>query len=183
MKEKNRLLLFIIFMLSFQSIVVCQTIIEEGKGIDSLTIGIKETKVIKFLGENYKRKEYHDKKYVLEYKKELINLVFDKDSVLEKIDISIGKHNYKTKKGLRVEKKTTITEIEKIYGEDWGGISNNQQIYYDIGIGFIFKKNYLKEVVIEKGDDYSFYEYIEGIYIPKDLEDCYKELDKMLERM
>ena len=95
--------------------------------------------------------------------------------------------NYKTAKGLKIKEGLKISEIESVYGEDWWTTDENEEVGYDIGIRFETKNNITQRIIIEESDlgernDYSFYEYLEGIYIPKNLNECYNELNSMLDK-
>ena len=191
MNKLNHLTLNKIFGISFIlissfNIVFSQSVIKEGKGIDSLTLGIKESKVINILGHNYNRKNIEDEEYILEYSEKLMSFTFDNDSIVYEIIIE-PKLNLKTAKGLKIKEGLIISDIENIYGEDWWSCKGCDDIGYDIGIRFETKNNIIQKVIIEesdleKGNDYSFYEYLEGIYIPKNLNECYNELNSMFDK-
>lgn len=185
MKLKKTFVIFFTFLL-YSQLTFCQKIIEEGKGIDSLTLGIKESKIIKFLGDNYTRQEIDNFEFILEFKNKGLSFAFDKDSVVYEIWIN-PKFNFRTKKGLTLTSKLRIVDIEKVYGVDWWSSKENNYIAFNIGIRFETKDSLIQRVIIEesdlkKGNDYSFYEYLEGIYIPKNLEECYIELNKILDK-
>ena len=164
-------------------LICCQTIVEEGKGIDSLTLGIKESKIINSLGENYTRKKIDNVEYILEYPKKGLSFVFDQDSIVYEIIINPN-DKLKTKKGLIIKPGLKVSDVEKVYGKNWWSTKESNDVGFDIGITFQTKDSIVQKIVIEesdleKGNDYSFYEYIEGVYIPKDLNDCFKEMDSL----
>lgn len=172
-------------LISTIHIVFSQTIIE-GRGIDSLTLGIKESKVIRLLGQNYNRKNIEDKEYILDYPEKLISVSFDKDSIVYEIDIEPN-INLKTAKGLKIKQGLKISDIEKVYGDDWWTAKGSGDVGFDIGIRFITKDSVIQKVIIEEsdlesGNDYSFYEYIEGNYIPKDLNECLDQLNLLFNK-
>jgi hypothetical protein len=168
------------------NIAFSQSIIKEGKGIDSLTLGIKESKVIAILGNNFNRKSTADNEYILEYSEKLLSFVFDNDSIVYEIIIEPNL-NLKTSKGLEIKQGLTITDIENIYGDDWWATKENGEVGFDIGIRFDIKNDKVYQIVLEEsdleeGNDYSFYEYLEGKYIPKNLNECYNELNSTLDK-
>jgi len=59
-------------------------IIEEGKGIGELTLGIKESKTIEILGDNYQRRILNDY-YELEYPDKHLIIGFDSGSIVNYI--------------------------------------------------------------------------------------------------
>lgn len=180
-------IIVIFFLLSSFQSIFCQIIIKEGKGIDSLTLGIKQSKVIKILGNKFSRQNLEDKEFVLRYREKKISFVFDKDSIVYEIIIEPS-INIKTSKGLKLKKDFNISDVEKIYGKDWWTTKGSNEIGYDLGLRFEYKKNkIIKKIIIEESDlegqnDFTFYEYIEGYYIPKNLNECYLEFDKILDK-
>jgi hypothetical protein len=196
---RNQFIFIFFTLFSFQ--FGYSQIIEEGKGIDSITIGIKESKVTKFLGNNYNRKNIDDNEYILVYSKKALTIAFDKDSIVYEISIK-PTIKRKTLKGLIITPKLKISDVEKVYGDEGWYVTADSTIDngYDSGIVFrtnIMTKNkkkveisdslYLEskiiEIIIEQSEnDYSFQEYIEGIYIPKNLTECYKEIDHFLKQ-
>lgn len=185
MKLKKTFVIFII-LLNYSQFTFCQKIIEEGKGIDSLTLGVKESKIINFLGQDYTRKKIDDFEFILEFKNRGLSFAFDQDSVVYEIWIN-PKVNFRTKKGLLLTSELRIVDVEKVYGVDWWSTKENNYIAFDIGIKFEIKDDVIQKVIIEesdlkKGNDYSFYEYLEGIYIPKNLDECYIELNTILDK-
>lgn len=172
-----------LLILSF-NIVFSQSIIKEGKGIDSLTLGIKESKVINILGNNFNRKDIEDDEYILEYSEKLMSFTFGNDSIVYEIIIE-PRLNLKTAKGLKIKEGLMISDIEKVYGEDWWTCKGCNDIGYDIGIRFETENGIIQKVIIEEsdldgGNDHSSYEYIDGEYIPKNLKNCFDRLNSML---
>ena len=209
MKINKTILIFYITQILIISInSTYGQIIEEGKGIGEITLGIKETKIIKLLGENYQRtiqKEY----YELEFQEKYLIIGFDFDSLVNYILIK-PEINLPTKKGLKVTKDLILNDVKKKYGTgrfcSFTKNDSNMTFCYDYGITFyvstIYKndkplwfwkkifqleKEYKKAKItfIEisenelKNSDNTFYEYYEGIYIPKDINDCIAQIDKL----
>lgn len=194
---RNQLIFIFFTLFSFQ--FVSSQIIEEGKGIDSITIGIKESKVTKFLGKNYDRKNIDDDKYILVYSKKALAITFDKDSVVYEISIK-PTIKRKTYKGLTIKSELKISDVEKVYGEEGWYTKTDSTINNGYDSGIVFRTNLLTknketleitdslylesnviEIIIEQSEnDYSFQEYLEGIYIPKNLTECFKEIDRFL---
>lgn len=177
---------FSFLLISSFSIAFSQSIIKEGKGFDSVTLGIKESKVINLLGKNFNRKNIEDEEYILEYPEKLMSFTFDNDSIVYEIIIE-PTINLKTSKGLDIRQGLKVSDIEKIYGDDWWTTGKGNVIGYDIGISFETKNKIVHKVIIEEsdlleGNDYSFYEYLGGIYIPKSLNDCYNQLNSILDK-
>jgi len=173
-------------LISSFNIVFSQSIIKEGKGIDSLTLGIKESKIVTILGNNFNRKTIEDDEYILEYPEKLISFAFDNDSIVYEI-IMEPTVDFITEKGLKIKQGLKISDIENVYGVDWWTTDGSYEVGYDIGIRFETKNNIIQKIIIEESDlgkenDYSFYEYLEGIYIPKNLNECYNELNSMLDK-
>ncbi len=182
----HRKLFILVILISSFKISLSQYIIKEGKGIDSLTLGIKETKVINILGNKFKRKPIDTTDYILDYYNKPISVIFDKDSIVYGIEVKLNYTlNIKTSKGLKLKSRVTIKDIESIYGEDWWTTKESNEIEYDMGIVFELRQDTLSKIIIQasdldSGNDYSFYEYINGIYIPENLSQCFKQLDNML---
>jgi|GEM_PF-1011715 len=165
-------------------------IIKEGKGIDSITIGIKESKIKNILGEIYTRKNLENNGYSLAYSTKALTITFDNDSIVNEILINPSVKR-KTFKGLIIKPNLKMSEVRKVYGkENWitkdGDTINNG---YDSGIIFRTKldKNNIHsnviEIIIEQNrEDYDFQDYIEGVYIPKNLSECFKELNRLLKQ-
>lgn len=194
---RNQFLFIFFTLFSFQ--FVSSQIIEEGKGIDSITIGIKESKVTKFLGKNYDRKNINDDEYILVYSKKALAITFDKDSVVYEISIK-PTIKRKTHKGLIITSELKISDVEKVYGEEGWHTKTDSTINKGYDSGIVFRTNLLTknkeilkitdslylesnviEIIIEQSEnDYSFQEYLEGIYIPKNLTECFKEIDHFL---
>jgi hypothetical protein len=173
-------------IISSFNIVYSQSIIKEGKGIDSLTLGIKESKVIDILGNNFNRKNIEDDEYILEYSEKLMSFTFDNDSIVYEIIIE-PKLNLKTAKGLKIKEGLMISDIENVYGEDWWTCKGCGDVGYDIGIRFETENDIIQNVIIEEsdlneGNDYSFYEYIDGEYIPENLNKCFERLNLMFDQ-
>lgn len=182
----NKIVVISFLLISSLNFVFSQSIIKEGKGIDSLVLGIKESKVIDILGNNFSRKAIKDNEYILLYPEKLMSFTFDSDSIVCNIILEPNV-NYKTAKGLKIKEGLKISEIESVYGEDWWTTDENEEVGYDIGIRFETKNNITQRIIIEESDlgernDYSFYEYLEGTYIPKNLNECYNELNSMLDK-
>lgn len=180
----NKIVGISLLLISSFNIAFSQSIIKEGKGIDSLTLGIKESKVIAILGNKFNRKSIEDNEYILAYPEKLISFAFDNDSIVYEIILEPNL-NFETVEGLKIKKGLKISEIENVYGEDWWTTDESDDVGYDIGIRFETKNNTVQKVIIEesdleKGNDYSFYEYLEGKYIPKNLNECYNGLNTML---
>ena len=186
-KIKLKKIIILFFLLSSFQSVFCQIIVKEGKGIDSLTLGIKQSKIIKFLGNKFSRQNLEDNEFILRYREKKISFVFDKDSIVYEIIIEPS-INIKTSKGLELKKDFNVSYVEKIYGKDWWTAKDSNEIGYDLGIRFEFEKNKtIKKIIIEEShlegqNDFTFYEYIEGYYIPKNLNECYLEFDKILDK-
>jgi hypothetical protein len=180
-------IIVIFFLLSSFQSIFCQIIVKEGKGIDSLTLGIKQSKIINILGNKFSRQTLEDNEFVLKYRERKLSFVFDKDSIVYEIIIEPS-INIETLKGLKSKKDLNVSDVEKIYGEDWWTAKGSNEIGYDLGIRFEYKKNKnIKKIIIEESDlenqnDFTFYEYIEGYYIPKNLNDCFLEFDKILDK-
>lgn len=178
-------IIVVFFLFSCFQPIFCQLIVKEGKGIDSLTLGIKQSKVIKLLGNKFSRKSLADNEFVFNYSERKISFVFDKDSIVYEIILEPS-INIETAKGLKLRKGLNISDVEKIYGDDSWTTDGSNEIGYDIGIRFEYKKNeVINKIIIEESDlgnqnDFSFYEYIEGSYIPKNLNECLIEIDKIL---
>lgn len=188
----NRYQFIIIFFSLLQIQFVSSQTIEEGKGIDSIKIGIKESKVTKFLGTNYVRKDIEDNEYTLNYSKNALTVSFDKDSVVYEISIK-PTIKRQTSKGLQITPELKISDIEKVYGDESWYTFNDTIINqgYDSGITFRVKNNKkitaidplfieskVTEIIIEQSEnDYSFQEYIDGVFIPKNLTECFNEID------
>jgi hypothetical protein len=180
----NRTFSISFLLLFFFNTVVSQSIIKEGRGIDSLTLGIHESKVIAILGNNFQRKPMYKIDHVLIFPEKHIRCVVDEDNVVFEIIID-AMEGFETAKGLKIKKGLTIQDIEAVYGEDWWTSEEYGEVGFDIGIRFEMKNDKVYQIVIEEsdledGNDYSFYEYIEGTYIPKDLEECFEQLNLML---
>lgn len=206
---KIKLLIFIIIITTQNSYT--QTIFE-GKGVGEITLGIKEKKVKKILGEKFVSKTYENKSFEYQFSNKKINVVFDKDSIVSEIEV-LPSNNLKTQKGLKLSENLTLKEVEKIYG------NKDDDIYYayfdeyiivgyNIGISFQLKPIYYNDsllkiwnneteetepkylnskvlnIIIEETDsekkDYSFYEYINGVYIPENIEEAFSQLDYLL---
>jgi len=172
-------------LISSFNIALSQSIIKEGKGIDSLTLGIKESKVKAILGENFNRKSAYENDYILEYPEKQMSFAFDNDSIVYEIVIE-PTLSLNTSKGLKIKQGLTVKDIETVYGNDWWTTKENGEVGYDIGIRFEIKNDKVYQIVIEEsdldeGNDYSFYEYIDGIYIPKNLNQCFEQLNLMLD--
>jgi len=182
-------------------------IIEEGKGIGELTLGIKESKTIEILGDNYQRRILNDY-YELEYPDKHLIIGFDSGSIVNYILIKSGV-NLTTKKGLKVTEALTLKDVKRVYGTgrkcSYTKDDETLSFSYDFGISFYvesiykdgkqlwlwknfaqlekeYKKSKVMEISIEeselKNSDFTFYEYYDGIYIPKDLNDCFSQIDK-----
>lgn len=182
----SKIFRFLFLLISSFNIAFSQSIIKEGKGIDSLTLGIKESKVVNLLGKNYNRKNIEDEEYILEYSEKLMSFTFDSDSIVYQI-IFEPTINLKTSKGLKITQELNVSDIENIYGDDWWTLEGIDEIGYDIGISFEFDNNkilkiFIEESDMEEGNDYSFYEYLEGIYIPENLNDCFNELNSLFDK-
>jgi len=206
MKKTCFLNILLFLFILFPSFIFGQ-LIEEGRGIDKITLGIKEAKIIDILGLEYKR-TFQDDYYELEYQKEHLTIGFDKDSVVNYI-LVYPKIDLRTKKGLKVSTELTLKDVKRKYGT--GGKCSytkgkkTMSFCYDYGISFFvntiykdgkqlwlwknffqlekeYKRSKVVEISIEESDlknsDYSFYEYYDGVYIPKDIEDCIGQLNK-----
>ncbi|HHH53596.1 MAG TPA: hypothetical protein ENK91_08050 [Bacteroidetes bacterium] len=176
---KIKLLILLLFSLKIYS----QTI-EEGKGYGLVLLGSKYNTIIKILGNDYTKhevKEYDE--FYFDYIKKEIIVNFDSDSIVNEITFKTS-INKKTKKGLLIKNGITILDVEKVYGDDWWTTKGSGDLGYDCGIRFHAKDSIITKVIIEESDlkdkDYSFYEYIEGVYIPKNLDECLSEIDKKL---
>ncbi|WP_303923383.1 DUF6794 domain-containing protein [Draconibacterium sediminis] len=197
--------LFFLFF-SFPYVILGQTI-EEGKGIGELTLGIKESKVIEILGSNYNRRNQKEN-YEIEFSDKHLIIGFDSDSIVDYILIQPGinlktKKGLKITEGLTLKdvkkiygtgRKCSYTKNDETmsFCYDWG-ISfyvnsiykNGKQLWLWKNF-FQLEKEYKKSKVVEisieesdlKNSDYTFYEYYDGVYIPKDLDDCFNQLDK-----
>lgn len=150
-------------------------------------LGIKESKVTKLLGKDFKRDNiYEEDYYTLVYPEKLMSFTFDNDSILFEIILE-PTINLKTSKGLKIEKGLKISDLERVYGDDWWTCKGCNDVGYDIGIRFETKNNIVKKIIIEEsdldeGNDYSFYEYLDGIYIPKNLNECISQLNLILDK-
>ncbi len=197
----------LILIISFQN--VFSQIIEEGKGIDSITLGIKESKVVSILGNECNRTAIDSNDYILNFKKKNLKIAFDKDSIVYEIIIAT-KAKRQTSKGLFINKRLKLSDVEKVYGngDDSWYTTDSINVYfgYDCGISFRVKAIYedgkmlnvwnseldtaeikylnlkIDEISIEQsdletGNDYSFYEYINSIYIPKNIDECITQIN------
>ncbi len=168
-------LLFIVTNLNSQTI-------EEGKGFNSIILGLKSYEIIEELGENYSQ-SVTDVGFTYNYSKENIELFFNKDSILNGI-VFKPDINLMTSKGLMVKEGLTVDEVTNIYGyRDWV-LSETDVLGYDIGILFYYDGKMVTQIEIEEQDedyiDITIQEYIDGVYIPKDLEESIEQLNILL---
>jgi hypothetical protein len=180
----KKLCLFLFIQLTLHS-TFAQIIIQEGRGIDSLTLGIKEAKVTSMLGNKFQRKSVTKEDYMLTYSEKFISVVFDKDSIVYEIIIDPFA-DFQTSKGLQIKRQMALADVEKVYGNDWWTAEGYEEAGFDVGIRFELKNDMVSKIIIEEsdldeGNDYSFYEYIDGTYIPKNLADCFDQLNTMLD--
>lgn len=176
---------FIVFLLLIHTnIFFSQSVIIEGRGFESLTLGIKENKVVDILGNTFKRTDLGNGFYNLEYIQKGITIGFDKNKIVDEI-IFEPSSNFITSKGLKLRLGLKVSDIESIYGEDWWTCKGCDYFGYDIGIRFETSNNTIEKIIIEQsdldeGNDYSFYEYLNGEYIPENLNKCFDQLNSML---
>ena len=112
----KHIIIIIFSLISFYS--HSQSIVE-GKGIDSIHLGLKKSKVIHLLGNDYKSVTYDYGHTGLVYKDKKIEVLFDKDDdVCFEIVISSGLRA-STAKGLKTHEDVTVNDIFNVYGDEW----------------------------------------------------------------
>lgn len=175
---------FVFLLLIHTNIFFSQSVIIEGKGFESLTLGIKENKVIDILGNSFKRIDLGNGYYNLEFIQKGITIGFDENSIVDEI-IFEPNSNFITSKGLKLQSDLKVSDIERIYGEDWWTCKGCDYFGYDLGIRFETRNDRIEKIIIEEsdlkeGNDYSFYEYLNGKYIPENLNECFEQLNSIL---
>jgi len=189
-------ILIILALLNFNS--HSQTIVE-GKGVDSIYLGLKKFTIIQLLGNNYKSVTYDYGHTGLIYEDKKLEILFDKyHDVSFEIIISSG-FKGKTTKGLEVNEDLTVKDIFDLYGDEWYFYKNQTiGIQYDFGISFkteyspsYIEKDFSKNIdflsskistisIEENEDDNSFQEYLDGEYIPLNIDEAYSELIRLI---
>ncbi|MEX0997708.1 MAG: DUF6794 domain-containing protein [Flavobacteriaceae bacterium] len=157
-------------------------IIEEGKGFNTIYLGLKSLEIIEKLGEEYTSKK-DELGFSINYKNEDIELFFDKDSILFSI-VFPPTINLVTSKGLMIKEGLTVDDVTKTYGyRDWT-LSETEVLGYDIGIIFYYEGKMVTQIEIDEQDedyiDVTIQEYLDEVYIPKDLEESIEQINTLL---
>lgn len=193
-------LLTIIFSILFNN-SFCQ-IISEGIGCDNIYLGQSKKTLIKEIGKEFSKKKVNDFNYIV-YKN--IEVGFDEDDIIDEI-VVYPISDLKTINGKIIEQNTLVRKIVEKFGDEWG-YSGESPVFLDYENGISFETNYkltadkskdlsanadflnskIISVVISEPDsilenNYIHYEYIDGTYIPKNLEETFAELEKLLKK-
>lgn len=195
MKINKTLILFLISYLSF-----CQTN-ENIVGYGEILLGESKKTLLSKIGNAFSQKKINGNKY-LYYKN--IEISLDKYDVIDEITIYLDSNI--TIDSFTIKKESKVDDIIKTFGEDWSYHGKNpvylnyengitfetEYILHDtISINLSENKNFLESkiisIIISESDEsslYAFknYEYIDGVYIPKNLDDSFTELNKLIKR-
>lgn len=170
-------------------------------GYGEILLGESKKTLLSKIGNSFSPKRINDTNYIF-YKNVEISL--DDFDVIEDItinmdfDINLGK--------IIINKWSKVEDIIKIFGEKWS-YYGKKPVYFDYENGISFETTYIIEdtiskvlstnqnflnskiisIVISESDEnseeiFKNYEYIEGVYIPKNLDETYTELNKLLKR-
>lgn len=195
MKVVLIILLFLIFNISFSQSNEIIT------GYGEILLGESKKTLLNKIGNNFSEKKINDTKYIY-YKN--IEVSLDDFEIIEEITIKIDS-NIKLN-NITINRESKVEDIIKFFGEDWGYYGENP-IYLEYENGISFETNYVLDNTIskdlyvnqnflnstitsivitksEKRSEETFrnYEYIEGVYIPKNLEETFNELSKLIKR-
>lgn len=207
-KKKNSLqnLVFvrILMIITFSSVInnsFCQTLYE-GIGYDSIYLGESKKTLLKKIGEAYTIKKVKEYQYIL-FKNIVIGL--DDDNIIDEIKI-IPTSDIQTVSGKTLKHNSIVQNIIDSFGEDWG-YSGKNTVYLEYETGISFETNYflssdspkdlsnnndflnskIISITISESDsvtenNYTYYEYLDGTYIPRNIDETYSELDRLLKR-
>lgn len=195
MKISKILIFFPISYLSF-----CQTN-ENIVGYGEILLGESKKTLISKIGNKFSQKKINGYKY-LYYKN--IEISLDENDVIDEITIYLDSNI--TIDSFSIKKESKVDDIIKTFGEEWG-YHGKKPVYIDYENGISFETEYVLQdtisknlsenkyflnskiisIIISESDKnslYAFknYEYIEGIYIPKNLHDSFTELNKLIKR-
>ncbi|OFY93920.1 MAG: hypothetical protein A3K10_05485 [Bacteroidetes bacterium RIFCSPLOWO2_12_FULL_31_6] len=195
MKITKTLILFLISYLSF-----CQT---NGNivGYGEILLGESKKTLISKIGNKFSQKKINDNKY-LYYKN--IEISLDEYDVINEITIHLDSNI--TIDSFSIKKESKVDDIIKTFGEEWG-YYGKKPVYLDYENGISFETEYILHdtisknlsqnkyflsskiisIIISESDENSLdafknYEYIDGVYIPKNLDDSFTELNKLIKR-
>ena len=195
MKIVITILLCFIFNISFSQTSEIIT------GYGEILLGESKKTLLSRIGNNFSQKRINGTKYIF-YKN--IEISLDDFDVIEEITIKMDSNINLGKKIINKESK--VEDIIKIFGEEWV-YYGKKPVHLDYENGISFETSYILEdtiskdlstnqnflnskiisIVISESDEnseeiFKKYEYIEGVYIPKNLDETYTELSKLLKR-
>jgi len=193
MKTVITILFCLIFNISFSQEI------EIINGYGEIFLGESKKTLLKKIGNNFSQKKINGYKYI--FYKNIVICLDDFDVVEEitiKLDSNINLNN------IIVSKDSKVKDIIKIFGEEWG-YYGKKPVFLDYENGISFETSYVLEettskelstnqnfldskiisLVISESEidsDLTFknYEYIEGVYIPKNLDETFDELNKVI---
>lgn len=193
MKTVITILFCFIFTISFSQ----ENEIINGYG--EIFLGESKKTLLKKIGNNFSQKKIDGNKYIY-YKNLEISL--DDYDVIEEISIKIDS-NIKLN-NIVISNETKVKDIIDFFGNEWGYYEKNP-VNIDFDNGISFETNYILDDVTSKdlsvnqnflnskitslviseseiNSDETFknYEYIEGVYIPKNLDETFTELSKLI---
>ncbi len=193
MKTVITILFCFIFTFSFSQKI------ELINGYGEIFLGESKKTLLKKIRNNFSQKKIDGNKYIY-YKNLEISL--DEYDVIEEISIKIDS-NIKLN-NIVISNDTKVKDIINFFGEEWG-YYGKKPVFLDYENGISFETSYVLEdtnskdlttdqnflnskitsLVISESEiksDVTFknYEYIEGVYIPKNLEETFNELNKVI---
>jgi hypothetical protein len=195
MKITKILILFLISYLSF-----CQTNVNIV-GYGEILLGESKKTLISKIGNEFSQKKINGHKY-LYYKNTEISL--DEYDVIDEITIYLDSNI--TIDSFSIKKESKVDDIIKTFGDKWG-YYGKKPLYLNYENGISFETEYILQDTISKNlsenkyflsskiisiiisesdenslDTFKNYEYIDGVYIPKNLDDSFNELNKLIKR-
>lgn len=195
MKITKILILCLISYVSF-----CQT---NGNilGYGEILLGESKKTLISKIGNKFSQKRINGNKY-LNYKN--IEISLDEYDVIDEITIHLDSNI--TIDSILIKKESKVNDIIKSFGEEWG-YYGKKPVYLDYENGISFETEYILQdtisknlsenkyflsskiisIIISESDENSLdafknYEYIDGVYIPKNLDDSFTKLNKLIKR-